>query len=155
MLAAVGALLIGGLPTAAILLASDETSSDSSAHAKAWHHGNGQGHGHAYGHDKANGKDKHGKQKGNPRHGRGAPPWALGPGQRQGPGAGQLRRWQQQWQGLTPEQRAKKMAALAKQHADQMQSWATCVATSNTPAKCKRPLPPGLAKRVSPPPPQG
>jgi hypothetical protein len=139
VLAAIGALLIGGLPTAAILLASDDTSStraDPGHHARAFARDHGKGP-HA------------GMRRG---HG-------LGP-LRGGPGGAhlrqQLKRQLQQWQQLTPDQRSKKLADLARRRATALDTWAKCLNSAKDPRSC--PVPRGLgagASAFSLPPQQG
>lgn len=59
--------------------------------------------------------------------------------------------WQKYWHGLTPAQRAAKMAQLAQAHADGMKKFAACVKSAGDDkarrAACAKPLPPGLAKK--------
>jgi hypothetical protein len=73
-------------------------------------------------------------------HRHGPPRWAQGHGAKK-PGKAALEAWKK----LTPAQKAKRMAELARVHADGMERWADCVAAGR--ADCERPLPPGLAKR--------
>ena len=87
--------------------------------------------------------DAHAHRHGPPRwaHGHGANGHgANGHGARQ-PGKAALEAWEK----LTPAQKAKRMAELARVHADGMERWADCVAAGRT--GCERPVPPGLAKR--------
>jgi hypothetical protein len=78
-------------------------------------------------------------------HRHGPPSWAQGHGanghEEKKPGKAALEAWKR----LTPAQKAKRMAELARVHADGMERWADCVAAGRT--DCERPLPPGLAKR--------
>lgn len=59
--------------------------------------------------------------------------------------------WKKYWHGLTPAQRAAKMADLAQAHADGMKKFAACVQAAGDDnarrALCTKPLPPGLAKK--------
>jgi hypothetical protein len=84
----------------------------------------------------------------------GPPPWAHAHGHhRQGIKGHPDKAWKDTWQKLTPAQREEKMAALAEAHAEGMQKWADCVAAASGDAtkraECEKPLPPGLAKRLS------
>ena len=78
-------------------------------------------------------------------HRHGPPRWAQGHGANghgaKKPGKAALEAWKK----LTPAQKAKRMAELAREHADGMERWADCVAAGRT--GCERPVPPGLAKR--------
>jgi hypothetical protein len=130
ILVVVGALLVAAVPTTALLLASHESTQTSASQVSPSH-----GHGHAFGHGQGLGRHK----GVGPRRG-GGPFGAPGPGMRP-----QLRHHlMQQWQDLTPAQRAQKLAALARQRASALQAWADCLTKSKTPASCR---PPGLAKR--------
>ena len=79
-------------------------------------------------------------------HRHGPPRWAQGHGANghgaKKPGKAALEAWKK----LTPAQKAKRMAELARVHADGMERWAGCVAAGRT--DCERPVPPGLAKRA-------
>ena len=128
ILVVVGALLIAAVPTTALLLASHESTQTSVRMAAG--HGNGHGHGHAFGRHQYRG---HVGRRG---------PFADFPGQGMRP---RLRQQLQQWHSLTPQQRARKLSALARQRADALQAWADCLAKATTPASCRPPLPPGLS----------
>jgi hypothetical protein len=135
------ALLVGAVPTAAILLASHDSSSAAqhAGHRPPW-----AGHGVAKGHDRGRSGPAPGW------HGRGPGSWHQH-GHRQW-----HRQWHREWLQLTPEQRAKRMATLARRHAKQLEKWADCVDRTDDPASCPRPVPPGLAKKgLSPRPRQG
>ena len=71
-------------------------------------------------------------------HRDGPPPWASHP---RGPTAQAAGR-----HDLTPQQRARRMARLARRHATAMRQWAACKRAGRT--GCVRLLPPGLAKRT-------
>ena len=133
ILVVVGALLIAAVPTTALLLAAHHSTETSASRVSPGH-----GHGHAFGHG-------HGLGRLNGfGPGRGAGPFGA-------PGSGMRPRlrqhFTQQWQDLTPEQRAKKLAALARQRAGALQAWADCLTKSKTPSSCRPPVPPGLAQR--------
>jgi hypothetical protein len=138
VLAAIGALLVGGLPTAAILLAGDDTSASThhferTAHGQPWPHGQGPGHR----------KQKPGKA------------WKPGnPGQ-PFPGGGPGRQRLRLWQSLTPQQRATKVAQLARRHAAALDKWAACLQRRHNLRSCPRPEPPKVTKRLSRLPQQG
>jgi Spy/CpxP family protein refolding chaperone len=130
VLVLVGALLVAAVPTAAILLTHDDTSStrdDHAQHARPFGPGHGMGRGHGTGRGHAFG------------------PMGGGPGGqhlRQ-----QLRRQLRQWQQLTPEQRAKKLAALARRRATALDTWAKCLNSAKDPRSC--PAPRGLGPGAS------
>jgi len=116
VLVVVGALLVGAVPTAAILLTSDDrssTRSDHASHARAFPHERGHGHGHAFG--------------------------ALPRGPQQQHLRQQLRRQLRQWQQLTPEQRAKRLATLAQRRATALDTWAKCLNSAKDPRSCPPP----------------
>ena len=132
ILVVVGALLIAAVPTTALLLASHESTQTSASPVSP-----GRGHGHAFGHVQGPGR----RNGIGPGRGTGPfvpPGFAMRPKLRQ--------HFMRQWQGLTPEQRAKKLAAVARQRAGALQAWADCLAKSKTPAACRPPVPPGLAQ---------
>jgi hypothetical protein len=96
--------------------------------------------------DQTEGDEQHAAKGHDARgHRHGPPPWAHGHGRdghgTQQPGKAALEAWKK----LTPTQKAKRMAELARAHADGMERWADCVAAGRT--DCERPVPPGLAKR--------
>jgi hypothetical protein len=70
------------------------------------------------------------------------PPWAGG---RHGKDRAAKDAWKKQWQKLSPEQRARKSAQLARDHAEGMKRWKACVAAGRD--DCEKPWPPGLAKK--------
>lgn len=119
-------LFVGSMSTAAVALSTD----DETTHP-------------AHGKTKA---DKDDPSEG-PRTGHGAPSWAH-----HGHGGRPDQAWKDAWQKLTPAQRAAKMAELAQQHADGMKKWAACVKAAgenaDARAKCTKPMPPGLAKKL-------
>jgi hypothetical protein len=80
--------------------------------------------------------------------GHGPPPWAHGPGGRDGaPGKAGKRSWHAAWKAMSPRERERTMTRLAEEHAAGMRAWAACVADGRD--DCEKPLPPGLAKRQS------
>ena len=98
--------------------------------------------------DQTEGDEQHaakGKDHDARGHRHGPPRWAHGHGANghgaRKPGKAAL----EAWKNLTPAQKAKRMAELARVHADGMERWADCVAAGRT--GCERPVPPGLAKR--------
>ena len=84
--------------------------------------------------------------------GLGPPPWARARGMGVDRG-GTIDGWQDDWRALSPAQKGRKMAALAREHEDGMRSWARCVRAAGTDTDrrrtCEKPLPPGLAKKRS------
>jgi hypothetical protein len=139
-----GTALVAGVLTAVVLIAPNASSSASSApsgiarlsdSADADEDAN----------EKADASDEHGRSLG-------PPSWAHGHGQHGDSGKPiQDKSWKDAWQQLTPAQRSKKMTDLAKAHAEGMRAWADCVAAGKSGvnlAKCEKPLPPGLAKRL-------
>ena len=143
-----GALVVGGLLTAVVLGAASQAAPDQQAATAAV-----QGAAGANENNKRGDTDV-GVEKNDDRGGPvGPPPWAHAQ-KHHGQGVkGHLdKAWKDAWQQLTPAQRAKKMAALTKAHAEGMQKFAECVAAARGDATkraaCEKPLPPGLAKRV-------
>jgi len=93
-------------------------------------------------------------EKAEPRNrgGLGPPAWAPAGGQ----GAHRAeaaQSWKDQWHALTPAQKTRQMAALARAHEDGMRKWRQCVRAAGTEratrGSCQKPLPPGLAKKQS------
>ena len=80
----------------------------------------------------------------------GPPAWAHANGK--GKTRGADKSWKEAWRQLTPAQKAAKMTALAQAHEQGMQEWTACVAAAGDDttarAKCAKPLPPGLAKKL-------
>ena len=132
VLVAVGVLVIAGLPTLALTLASNESSSNVTTKTA------GQGRNdHAKGH----GPDK--ADKGDAK---------KHPGVRgqQGPPKQHRHGWAKpkdisKWQQLSPVQKSQLMARLAREHARGMTQWAKCVQDGGD--DCTKPVPPGWAKR--------
>jgi hypothetical protein len=122
---AVAVLLVAALPALAVSLASRD--GDDARGGQDGRHGQGQGQ-----HPGKSGKP--GKQHLDKKDRKALKGWLD---KRRGPGA--------TWQGLTPAEKAKKMATLSREHADAMQKWSDCVAAGRD--DCVRPLPPGLAKK--------
>ena len=136
---AAGVLVIAGLPALAVTLASNDSASGVDRTERAGQHPGKHKHADKRADkraDKARGKGAR-DRSGRRGDGQGPPPWAHRHGPKAGPGA--------EWRKLTAQQRAEKMAELAKEHAQAMQKWADCLAAGKT--DCVRPLPPGLAKR--------
>jgi len=79
----------------------------------------------------------------------GPPSWSHAGGR--GQVTGERHAWQEVWQALTPAQRSRTMAALARAHEEGMHAWNRCVrdaAGDRAQAQaCEKPLPPGLAKK--------
>jgi hypothetical protein len=161
-----GALLVGALPTGVVLVATDRSANDhlsvdaqahviaraseSATPGQADDDGDGDGDGDGKHDGKQDRKQDRKQDKGG--GGLGPPPWAHSHGRHEhGAGHGAGAAWKDAWRELTPPQRARKMAAFAKAHAAGMQKWADCItAAGNDSAKraaCKKPLPPGQAKR--------
>lgn len=96
-------------------------------------------------------EEKAAKDEEKAARGHGPPPWAALGHRGQARGHGADSDWKQAWRELTPAQRERTMADLAKAHAEGMQEWAECVSAAGDDhaqrAACERPLPPGLAKR--------
>ena len=82
--------------------------------------------------------------------GLGPPPWARGGGEGGAPGKATAS-WKDAWRALTPAQRSREMASLARAHEDGMRDWARCVRAARADAEkrraCEKPWPPGLAKK--------
>jgi len=142
-----GTTLVAGALTAVVLIAPNASSSASSAPSETVRATDSADADSAVGaNEKPDTNDDHGLSLG-------PPSWAHGHG-RHGNGTKSIQdnAWKNAWQQLTPTQRSNKMAALAKAHAEGMRAWVDCVAAAGKSsvnlAKCEKPLPPGLAKRL-------
>jgi hypothetical protein len=147
-----GAVLVGGLPTTVSLVATDQSANDHRTAPAASQRTAPAGASAEPGDTDVDADDKSDRKQQTGGRGFGPPPWAHWQG-RQGQGGedGAGASWKDAWRKLTPAQRARKMATLAKTHTEGMRKWADCItAAGNDPAKraaCEKPLPPGLAKR--------
>ena len=139
ILAAVAALVLAGVPAAAVVLTSGDSRAERTTGS---HQDDGPPHGNAWGHhraDKPGSKDDTQAERRAERAERKAE-------RRQE----RLERRQERGSRVDAD-RAGEMAELAQEHADGMKAWAACVKEAgDDPAKraaCVKPLPPGLAKK--------